>query len=45
MSRTHILAGEGNIGYTEFIGSPVIFAVIESTKYFAVLSYWLHQII
>lgn len=36
MSRTHILAGEGNVGYTDLIGSPLISVVIETTKYSAV---------
>lgn len=36
MSRTHILAGEGNTGYTDLIGSPLISAVVETTKYSAV---------
>jgi len=36
MSRTHILAGEGNVGYTDFIGSPVISVVMETTKCSAV---------
>ena len=36
MSRTHFLAGEGNVGYTDLIGSLLISAVKETTKYSAV---------
>lgn len=36
MSRTHILAGEGNVGYADLIGSLLISVVMETTKYSAV---------
>lgn len=36
MSRTHISAGEGNVGYTDLIGSPLISVAMETTKYSAV---------
>lgn len=36
MSRTHILAGEGNVGYVDLNGSPLISAVMDTTKYSAV---------
>lgn len=36
MSRTHILAGEGNVGYTDLNGSPLISAVMDTAKYSAV---------
>lgn len=35
MSRTHILAGEGNVGYTDLKGSPLISAVTDTAKYSA----------
>lgn len=35
MSRTHILAGEGNVGYTDHKGSPLISAVTDTTVYSA----------
>lgn len=36
MSRTHILAGEGNVGYIDLIGSPLISEVMKTTEYSAV---------
>lgn len=36
MSRTLILAGEGNVGYTDLIGSLLNSVVMKTTKYSAV---------
>lgn len=36
MSRTHFLAGEGNVGYNDLIRSPSTSVVMETTKYSAV---------
>lgn len=35
MSRAHILAGEGNVGYADLNGSPLISAVTDTAKYSA----------